>query len=280
MRASHPALALTVATPDSAPAAAGAIAASPAAADTPSDPAAAGVLQVLLDTAAPLLAPAFTAFGSPVTWLEIVAFVMALAMVAANLRVHVVAWPLAIGSSLLYALLFAQFRLYGEAGLQLFFVAVALWGWWQWLRGTGDDGRALRVRWLSPRQRWQAAAATLAAWPLLALLLRHTTDSDVPWWDALPTVASITGQLLLGRKCVENWPVWVGVNVVSVALFAYKGLWLTVLLYTLFAVLALWGWRVWAAKAAADRPEAPGAGDGPRAGLHGAAHAARSPARG
>ena len=188
------------------------------------------MLDPLLDTARPLLAPAFTAWGSPVTVLEIVAFVLALAMVAANMRVHPVAWPLAIASSLLYALLFADSRLYGEASLQLFFVIIALWGWWQWLRGTGAGGAPLVVRGMTARQRWLAAAATLAAWPLLGLLLQHATDSDVPYFDALPTVASVTGQVLLGRKFVENWPVWVGVNVVSVVLFAIKGLWLTVLL--------------------------------------------------
>ena len=71
------------------------------------------------------------------------------------------------------------------------------------------------------------------------------TDSDVPFLDALPTVGSITGQLLLGRKRVENWAVWVGVNVVSVGLFATKGLWLTVLLYAVFVVMAMAGWRAW-----------------------------------
>ena len=203
------------------------------------------MLDALLRTAQPLLAPAFIAWGSPVTWLEIVAFVLALAMVAANMRVMPVAWPLAIASSLLYALLFADSRLYGEASLQIFFVALALWGWWQWLRGTGEGGRPLLVRHLRARQRWAALAATAAVWPLLAALLRHTTDSDVPWFDALPTVGSIAGQILLGRKFVDNWPVWVAVNVVSVALFAYKGLWLTVLLYALFVVLALVGWGAW-----------------------------------
>jgi len=203
------------------------------------------VLDVLLHAARPLLAPAFTAWGSPVTALEIVAFVLALAMVAANMRVNPVAWPLAIASSLLYALLFADSRLYGEASLQLFFVVIAFWGWWQWLRGTIDGGAPLLVRHLSARQRWATAAATLTAWPLLGLLLQHGTDSDVPYFDALPTVASIAGQILLGRKFVENWPVWVGVNVVSVALFATKGLWLTVLLYALFTLLALVGWRAW-----------------------------------
>ncbi|MBX3600364.1 MAG: nicotinamide riboside transporter PnuC [Rubrivivax sp.] len=204
------------------------------------------MLQDLLDAARPLLAPAFTWWGSAVTWLEIVAFVLAIAMVLLNMRVNPWAWPLAIASSLLYALLFADAKLYGEAGLQFVFIAVAGWGWWQWLRGRDAGGGPLVVRWMGARLRWTAAAATLAAWPALALWLDHATDSDVPWFDALPTVASVTGQILLGRKFVENWPVWLGVNLVSVALFAHKGLWLTALLYALFAVLSVAGWRVWA----------------------------------
>jgi nicotinamide mononucleotide transporter len=219
------------------------------------------VLDPLLQAARPLLAPAFTLLGSPVTLLEIVAFVLAIAMVLANLRVNPVGWPLAIASSLLYALLFADSKLYGEAGLQFVFVALALWGWWQWLRGRGDDGTALQVRRLSRRGRALALAFTLAAWPLLGLLLDRATDSDVPYFDALPTVASITGQILLGRKLVENWPVWLAVNLVSIALFATKGLWLTVLLYALFAVLSVVGWRAWSALAArADETARPAHG--------------------
>ncbi len=203
------------------------------------------MIEGALAVAEPLLAEAFVLWGSPTTWLEVVAFVLAVAMVFANMRVNPVAWPLAIASSLLYGLLFASSRLYGEAGLQLFFVAVSLWGWWLWLRGRGNDGTPLRVHRLPSRSRWIAAATTLAAWPLLALLLARTTDSDVPWLDALPTVASITGQVLLARKAIENWPVWLAVNVISVGLFAVKGLWLTVLLYALFAVLSVVGWRAW-----------------------------------
>jgi nicotinamide mononucleotide transporter len=135
--------------------------------------------------------------------------------------------------------------LYGEASLQIVFVLVALWGWWQWLRGTGDDGAALRVRRLSTRSRWLLLGGVLLAWPALGWLLLRTTDTDVPWFDALPTVGSIAGQWLLGRKYVENWPTWVAVNLISIGLFAWKGLWLTALLYALFALLALVGWRAW-----------------------------------
>jgi nicotinamide mononucleotide transporter len=198
----------------------------------------------------PLLAVAFNMLGSPVTWLEVVAFVLSIWMVLANMRVQLIAWPLAIASSLAYALLFAPSRLYGEAGLQIFFAAVAGWGWWQWRFGKQGDGAALAVRYLGARGRWALAASTFAAWPLLGLLLHRVTDTDVPFWDALPTAGSVAGQWLLGRQYVENWPVWVAVNAVSIALFAYKGLWLTVVLYALFAALALVGWRAWTQRVA------------------------------
>lgn len=208
-------------------------------------------MDALLQALRPLFAPAFTLWGSPATWLELVAFVLALAMVGYNMRVNPLGWPLAIASSLLYFLLFWDSKLYGLAGLQIVFVVLAGWGWWQWLRGTQDDGSALRVRALPRREAMACLVVLGLAWPALALFLDHVTDSDVPWFDAFPTAASLVGQWLLGRKYVENWAIWLIVNVVSVALFAVKGLWLTVLLYAIFAVLSVAGWRAWRALASA-----------------------------
>ena len=205
----------------------------------------------LLQALQPLFASAFTLWGSPVTWLEIVAFALAITMVIFNIRVNPLGWPLAIVSSILYFALFWNSRLYGEAGLQILFVVVAGWGWWQWVRGTTADGGALRVRTLNPQGRLIAMAAVAVGWPAIGWFLHRTTDTDVPWWDAFPTAASIVGQWLLGRKYVENWPTWVIVNVVSVALFAYKGLWLTVGLYAVFVAMSFAGWRAWRRLAAA-----------------------------
>jgi nicotinamide mononucleotide transporter len=179
------------------------------------------------------------------TRLELLGFVLALVMVVCNIRVNPWAWPLAIVSSLVYGVVFWQSKLYGESGLQLFFVAMAAWGWWQWLRGTAIAGQALVVRPLK-RKAWPwLLASFLVLWWSLAQLLDHRTDTDVPWWDAATTAGSIVGTWLLGRKHVENWPTWVAVNAVSVGLFVHKGLWLTSVLYTVFLVLALIGWRTW-----------------------------------
>jgi nicotinamide mononucleotide transporter len=204
-----------------------------------------------------LAGTAFTLWGSPVTHAELIAFVLALAMVGCNLRVHPLGWPLAIGSSLLYFGLFWQSRLYGDASLQLMFVALCTWGWWQWLRGRDDTGAALQVRSLPALLRQRLFIATLVAWPALGLFLARYSDTDVPYWDAFPTAVSLTGQWLLGRKYIENWAVWLLVNVVSVALFAYKQLWLTAVLYTLFAALSVVGWRAWRQRATSGSAMAP-----------------------
>lgn len=196
-----------------------------------------------------LEAPAF-AFGAfAASRAELLGAVLGIVMVVCNMRVNPLGWPLAIVSSALYWLVFWNARLFGDASLQLFFIAVALWGWWQWLRGREADGSVLAVRFLAPRTRWAAIGAFVLLWPATGWFLHRYTSTDVAWWDAFPTAGSLVGQWLLGRKYVENWPVWVAVNVVGVALFAYKGLWLTVALYALFAAMALLGWRAWRGQA-------------------------------
>ena len=202
-------------------------------------------MDALLRALQPFFAPAFTVWATPVSALEAVAFVLAIVMVVLNMRVNPIAWPLAIVSSLLYFALFWNSRLYGDASLQIFFALIALWGWWQWLRGHAADGSSLAVRYLSPQGRLMNLAAFLLLWPAMGWFLKRMTNTDVPWWDAFPTAGSLVGQWLLGRKYVENWPVWIAVNAVAIGLFAYKALWLTVLLYAIFVAMSLVGWRHW-----------------------------------
>lgn len=189
--------------------------------------------------------PAFTVWGYPTTWLEIAAVAIALAMVGCNIRQVHWGWPLAIVSSLMYFALFWRNRLYGDSVLQVFFAVVAFWGWFQWLRGRRPDGSNLKVARLTRPGLIAAVGACAVVWPATGLFLKSYTDTDVPWWDAFPTAVSLVGQFLLGRKYIENWAVWIVVNVVSVGLFAYKGLWLTVALYAAFIALSVVGWRAW-----------------------------------
>jgi nicotinamide mononucleotide transporter len=176
---------------------------------------------------------------------EVLGALLGVAMIVCNVRVNPMGWPLAALSALMYCLVFWEARLYGDAWLQLLFAAMALWGWQQWLMGRQSDGGKLAVRHLSARGRLYALLAMVVLWPLTGLALHYGTDTDVPWWDAFITAASLVGQWLLARKYVENWPVWVIVNVVAITLFAYKGLGLTVALYAVFLGMAFAGWRAW-----------------------------------
>jgi len=201
--------------------------------------------------------PAFTLLGSPVSWLELFAFVLTVAMVICNVHEIHWGWPLSLVASLLYARLFFEHQLYGETGINLVFALAALWGWWQWLFGRAQRVEdllaapkgALGIARLPRGLRLGALAFWLIGWFVLGQFLARETDSDVPWADAFVTAGSMLGLTLTGRKFIENWPVWFVVNVASVVLFIYKALFLTALLYTLLAVMALWGWQSWRARA-------------------------------
>lgn len=203
-----------------------------------------------------LFAPAFALWGSPVSWLELVAVVLSLAMVACNIREVHWGWPLAIVASLLYFAFFWHQRIYGAALLQLVFAAFGLWGWWQWLRGRRDDGSALRVALMSGRARVVALLAGALLWPAVAGILLTLTDTDVPWWDGFSTAWSLVGQWMLARKYLENWVVWILVDVAAVGLYAYKALWPTAALYLVFSAMCVAGIREWRRRLRAPRAAA------------------------
>lgn len=185
------------------------------------------------------------------TLIEALAFATALGYVLGSIRQWPGAWPLAAVSAALYGGLFIAAKLYGQAALQAFFVAASLWGWWQWLHGT-RAGAALAVAALDARARLGLALAWIGSWLAGGALLLRFTDASVPFLDLFPTAGSVVGQLLTARKFIEAWPVWLVVNVTSVALFVHQKLWLTALLYAIFIVLSLVGWRAW--RASLPRP--------------------------
>jgi nicotinamide mononucleotide transporter len=178
------------------------------------------------------------------TALEALAFALALAYVVLSIRQRPAAWPMMIGSSALYGLLFYASRLYGQATLQVAFIALAAWGWWQWTRGRKDE-RPLRVTALSSRARLILLAACAGATLLAALGLARLTDAAAPALDAFTTLGSLLAQALTARKYTEAWIGWLVINATSVVLFLHERLLLTALLYGVLASLSIWGWWAW-----------------------------------
>ncbi len=202
--------------------------------------------------------------GLPTTPLELVSFILSVLTVWLNIRQNHWAWLLAIISSAAYGLVFFGSRLYGDMGLQLVFITVSFWGWYQWLHG--DDTHAslpnrLPVTWTGTRGRWAGAAGWVAGFAVLAWFLKSYTDTDVPNADGFLTAGSLVGQVLLSRKKVENWHVWIIVDVLYVGLYLHKHLILTAILYAVFVAMAAAGLRAWS-KAAGEGDDGGGiAGD-------------------
>ena len=182
--------------------------------------------------------------GFTTTPLELISFVLAVITVLLNIRQTHWAWLFSILSSATYGVVFFGARLYGDMALQLVFIAVSVWGWYQWLYG-GARHEGLVVTRLDLAARWHALGAWLVGFALIALFLRTWTNTDVPHIDGFLTAGSLVGQLLLSRKKVENWHVWIVVDVLYVGLYVYKGLILTAILYAVFIVLAWIGLRTW-----------------------------------
>jgi nicotinamide mononucleotide transporter len=191
--------------------------------------------------------------GFTTSALELISFVLSVITVLLNIRQTHWAWLFSIASSATYGVVFFGARLYGDMGLQVVFVAVSVWGWYQWLYG-GARHEALVVTRLDGAGVRNAVAGWALGFVLLALFLKTYTNTDVPYSDGFLTAGSLVGQLMLSRKKVENWIVWIIVDLLYIGLYVYKGLMLTAILYAVFVVLAVLGWRAWARHAAKAAP--------------------------
>jgi nicotinamide mononucleotide transporter len=162
-----------------------------------------------------------------------------------TVRAHAACWPVGIVSSAAYAWFFyAQLKLYSDALLQLFFIGTGLVGWWQWRHG-GSARDELPITRLDTRGRLAALFATAAASGAVGWLFARFTDASLPWLDAATSGMSVTAQLLLVRKKVESWVLWILVDVLSLYLYLAKQARLTALLYGVFLVLATRGLLSW-----------------------------------
>lgn len=181
---------------------------------------------------------------SPLTAIEAIGVVAGLGYVVFAIRESAWCWPSGIVSALAYVVFFQQQRLPGQSALQAMLAGVCVYGWWHWRRGDRTSGRLLVAR--APKRVLLATGAA-AAFGVVAigLLLRQTTESVAPFVDGGLVAASLAAQWMAARKWLENWLVWIAVNVVSVALFVSQGHGLTTGLYLLYLLMAFVGFRSW-----------------------------------
>lgn len=178
------------------------------------------------------------------TPIEAIATALGVLCVALAAGRSVWTFPVGIAAVALLGWVVWRQRLYSDAVLQVFFVAANLYGWIGWRRSQVSDG-AVVVGWMTGRERlgWAAgcAVATLAWGGAMA----RYTDAALPWWDAATAVVSVAAQLLMAQRRLENWLLWVAVDVALIPLYLVKDLPMIALLYLLYLGLSLWGLAAW-----------------------------------
>lgn len=176
--------------------------------------------------------------------IEILAAMLGVVNVALIPRRRLLNYPFGIASTGIYVGIFVAAKLYSDAALQVFYVLLNLYGWWYWSRSKEQAGAVVveRLSWTA-RAGWALGIAV--AVPCWGALERRFTDASYPWVDAAVAIVSVAAQVMMSRRLIENWWLWIAVDVVAVPLYLAKQLIPTMILYTLFLCLSTWGLIDW-----------------------------------
>jgi len=175
---------------------------------------------------------------------EVLGFLSGAAAVWLLARQNIWNWPIGIANGVFYVVVFMRSGLYGDAGLQLVYIAMNAYGWFTWLRPK--PGSATLPVTNTPQKAWlYLTPITLVTAVILARFLSTFTDSTVPYWDGLTTALSLTAIYGQSVKWLESWWIWIAADLIYIPLYTYKGLWLTASLYAIFLGLCIVGLRSW-----------------------------------
>jgi len=182
-------------------------------------------------------------------WMTVLEWVAAgLGVINIALLIFRSVWNYAFGiaSVAIYIFIFFESRLYAESALQVFFVLAQAWGWWLWLK-VGDEDSRVPVRWLDWQSRvvWLAGAAALSL--NLGWIMHRFTNAAMPYADSAIAGASVAAQILLAYRRIENWVLWIVIDVAAVLLYINRGLYPTAGLYGGMLVMSLIGLKEWIA---------------------------------
>ena len=177
------------------------------------------------------------------SWLEVAAVISGLLCVYLAAKNIIWNWPLAIISVSLSILIFRDEHLFADMGLQFYFFVVNIYGWYYWSRKPVTESKTPVTR-ITRKEILLAVPAVLIFTFILGSLLKYTTAS-YPYIDSFCTACSLVAQVFLARKVVENWLIWIFVDIIYVGVYLFKDLQLTALMYAIYVIIAIVGYMDW-----------------------------------
>ena len=181
---------------------------------------------------------------------ELVGMVSGLVCVWLLIRQNIWTWPIGLLYAVVSVLVFYRTRLYADVLLHLFYVGMNGYGWYYWLSGgeerrQSDGSHSLPIA-FTPAVTW-IPITLLTAGGVVALgwAFSTYTDADLAYWDGATTAMSFTAMWMTARKYIENWLLWLAVDVLATGIYVYKGIGPYAVLYGVYIAMAIWGWRSW-----------------------------------
>ena len=174
---------------------------------------------------------------------EIIAVIFAIAYLVLAMYENILCWLAALISTSIYVVLFFDVNLYMESGLQIYYIIMALYGWYAW-RKHANKADDLHISTWTAKQHIIAISGILVITSISAWLLANT-QADYPWLDSFTTWSAVLTTWMVARKILENWLYWIVIDSISIYLFINKELYLTALLFLIYVILCISGYRQW-----------------------------------
>ncbi len=189
-------------------------------------------------------------------WVEVAGTSLGLIYIFLSIKQSIYTWPVGLLASALYVYVFLVAQFYADMALQVYYVGVSFYGWYHWLRGNNSTGEGKLEVAQTPGRLWLILLlVSIAFFLLIRFVLVAFTDSPIPTGDALTTALSLVATWMLARKYIEHWILWVFIDFFSAILYAWKGLWPTVLLFCVYTVMAVAGYLKWRKELKKLQPE-------------------------
>ena len=177
--------------------------------------------------------------------LQIVGTLLGLLYLWLEYKANIWVWIVGAIMPMVHGVLYLQSGIYADAAMQLYYVAAGIYGLFVWLRGEKRSEKRIDIQHTPKQWIFSLVAVYVVLHISLYFLLTEFTDSRVPLLDSMSTALSIVAMWMLSRKLVEQWLVWLVVDMISVGLYIYKGIPITAMLYMLYCALAVAGYMRW-----------------------------------
>ena len=177
------------------------------------------------------------------SWLELVAVILAIAYLLLAVRENSLCWYAAFVSTAIFLYIFWDVQLYMESGLQVYYLFMAVYGWYQWTRGgQGHEGVLIRT-WTSTTHLMVISAVIFAS--AVSGYLLSFTEAKLPYLDSFTTWASIVTTYMVAAKVLENWLYWLVIDSAAIYLYLDRELYFTAMLFMAYVVIVIFGWFAW-----------------------------------